>query len=111
MELADRARVLANKSMMNQKHACIVVHGNTIIAEGYNQTIDYFSHSYSLHAEVVAISKLKPFPKSYLRQCKMYVFRISNTNPNIFRMSKPCLNCQRAIIEMEIGKVYYSCDM
>lgn len=110
MDLDERARILANKSIMTQKHACIITHDGDIVAEGYNHWIEHFCHKFSLHAEVVALSKIKTMPKAWLKQCKMYVYRISKTDPHSFRMSKPCKDCQMAIREVGILRVYYTED-
>lgn len=110
MDIHERAKVLAKKSKMVQKHSAIVMHKGRIIAEGYNYPIQYFCHKYSLHAEVVALGSIKTMPKSFLKECTMFVFRISNSNPNEFRMSKPCKDCQQAILEAGIGKVFYTSD-
>jgi deoxycytidylate deaminase len=110
MELHERARVLANKSEMVHRHACIITHSGIIVSEGYNEWINHFSHKYSLHAEVVALSKVKHMPKWWLKQCRMYVYRLSNSDADKFRMSKPCRDCEKAILEASIGKVFYTCD-
>ena len=109
-EIDERARVLARKSEMCSKHACIITHDGSIVSEGYNQLIEHFHHKFSLHAEVVALSKVKHMSQRWLKECKMYVYRISNTEPDKFRLSKPCLDCERTILEAGIGKVYYTCD-
>ena len=110
MELEERARTLARKSCMCSKHSCIIMHYNQIVAEGYNHNCHQSHNKFSLHAEVSALSKIKHMPKSWLKECKMYVFRISNTNPNNFRMSKPCPDCEKTILQANIGKVFYTCD-
>lgn len=110
MELEERARVLARKSKMCSKHACIIMHDNQIVAEGYNQHFKHFEHKFSLHAEVAALSKVKHMPKWWLKECRMYVFRVSNTDPGKFRLSKPCPDCEKAILVANVGKVYYTCD-
>lgn len=110
MDIHDRARVLANKSNMSQKHSCLILRKGKIISEGYNYPMETFCHKYSLHAEVVALIGLKNMPKWWLKECTMFVFRISNTDPDSFRMSKPCADCQKAIILAGIGKVFYTCD-
>lgn len=110
MDIIERGRVLANKSIMQQKHSCIITHNGDIVSEGYNQWVNRWCHKWSLHAEVVALNKVKHMPKWWLKECKMYVFRLSNTDPTGFRMSRPCRDCTTAIERACIGKVYYTSD-
>ncbi len=55
MDIHDRARVLANKSKMAQKHSCLILRKGKIVSEGYNYPIESFCHKFSLHAEIVAV--------------------------------------------------------
>lgn len=110
MDIHDRAIVLANKSKMTQKHSCLILRKGKIVSEGYNYHIQSLCHKFSLHAEIVALAGIKNMPKWWLKECNMFVFRISNTEKNTFKMSKPCPDCQHAIIEAGIGKVFYTCD-
>lgn len=112
MDIHERARVVANKSFMQQRHACIIVRNGKIVSEGYNHWMSQHQlcDKWSLHAEVVALNKIKNKPKWWIQECCMYVYRLSNTDPNSFRMSHPCPGCQRVIRESHIRKVYYTCD-
>lgn len=99
------ASEIALKSNMSQKHGAIIVYKKEIIAIGYN----YYYNSYSIHAEVSAISKLKGIEKNKLINCELYVVRIgSKSLNNILKYSKPCSNCQKYILKNMIKKTYYS---
>lgn len=109
--LYNRAVMLAKKSDMEHRHACIIVKNNEIIAEGFNKKYNMFEHMYSIHAEVDAISKLVSRNKGYTSDCTMYVFRIGPDylgNPT--KLSKPCKNCTDAIRKAGIKRVYYSIE-
>lgn len=108
MEYIERARKVAAKSSMQFRLAALVVHNGTIVAEGYNKMIEYFSHQYSLHAEVSALSKLKHMSSATLSEYVMYVYRFSATGET--KLSKPCASCQKAIAEMRIQKIYFTID-
>ena len=106
--LYDRAIIVANKSRMNQRHACFIVHNGRVLSEGFNYLTEHFHHKYSIHAEVATLMKLKHLPKSVLKECHMFVFRVSRSNE--FRMSKPCADCEKAIKDANISRIYYTCD-
>lgn len=67
--------------------------GIMFYAYGINQyNIDYkFS---SIHAEIDAVSKLKPSEKC--KEVKMIVFRVNNGGTKLC-MAKPCCNCVKGI--------------
>ena len=105
----DHAAKIAAKSSMTHKHGAVIVHKNEIIASGYNYSLSYLSHFYSIHAEVAAISKLKKKSKEFLSECEMYVVRIASFNyKGVLKYSKPCENCKKAIAKSYIKKTYYS---
>ena len=110
--LYERALVLSQKCQMNQRHVTIITHNNKIIVEEVNYTADYLCHKFSIHSEVAAIASLmKKVPnrsKHYTKECSMYVFRVGRDSS--FRMSRPCKNCEQAICNASIGKVFYSTD-
>lgn len=108
MDIHERAIVLAKKSKMAHKHSCIILRKGKIVSEGYNYPIEHFCHKYSLHAEIVALTGIKNMPRRWVKECTMFVFRISNSEPNAFKLSKPCEDCQKAILSSGIAKVFYS---
>jgi deoxycytidylate deaminase len=121
---------LAQRSNLTHKHGCIIVKKNEIVSSGFNfklqnyhTTIPTFSAStfkaranescFSVHAEVSTIKKAK---KIDLRQCDMYVVRISNGSgmcdsknaTTALRYSHPCSTCSKYISAKGIRRVYYS---
>jgi deoxycytidylate deaminase len=99
------AAEVAMNSEMNHKHGAVLVHKKNIIAVGYN----YYLASFSIHAEVAAISQLKGRDKDVLSECELYVVRIGPQKyDNALKYSKPCLNCQNYITKKSIKKTYYS---
>ena len=96
---------IAMNSVMNHKHGAIIVHKKNIIAVGYN----YNLASFSIHAEVAAISQLKGRNKDILSECELYVVRIGSKKfDNPLKYSKPCINCQNYISKRCIKKTFYS---
>jgi deoxycytidylate deaminase len=109
----DHAIKMAQKSTMEHKHGAVIVLHNEIIATGFNHRVDFMCHKYSIHAEVDALLKVKGRTKAFLDEAEMYVVRIGSfqhTCPDFFsvRYSKPCADCQKAIVKYGIRKVYYS---
>lgn len=99
------AAKVALNSTMNHKHGAIIVWKKNIIASGWN----YIYGTYSIHAEVAAISKLKGKNKELLPECELYVVRIGPDKlNNPLKYSKPCFNCQHFICKNLIKKIYYS---
>lgn len=106
----EKARNVALKSTMSQKHGAVIVKNGKIIADGYNQRIPYFHHQHSIHAEIDALLKVSSMSKKELSLCDIYVVRIANVDYNIFRLSKPCKNCAKALFDKNIRNIYYSID-
>ena len=103
------ARDEAKKSPMSQKHGCVVIHKNKVVATGYNKQVEPFSLT-SIHAEVNALIKAKKvLNRSELKQAKLMVVRIgTNSMDNPLKYSKPCKVCQSFIDKLGIQLVYYS---
>lgn len=99
------AAEVAMNSVMNHKHGAIIVHKKNIIAMGFN----YLHSTFSIHAEIAAISQLKGKEKDILPECELYVVRIGPKKyDNALKYSKPCMNCQNYIAKKCIKKTYYS---
>lgn len=105
----DRALQLARKSTCHsQRHGCVIVRGDDIVAEGYNHTDVHLYHKFSIHAEVDALSKVKR-DRKYLSKCDLYVVRIGTDRMgNPLKYSKPCHDCSKAIQKSGIRNIYYS---
>ena len=99
----------AKKSPMSQKHGCVVIHKNKVVATGYNKQVEPFSLT-SIHAEVNALIKAKKIlNRSELKQAKLMVVRIgTNSMDNPLKYSKPCKVCQNFIEKLGVQLVYYS---
>lgn len=107
-----RAITLAQKSTChNQKHGCVIVRDNDIVAEGYNHTHLHMYHRFSVHAEVDALTRLAKLArnKRYMSACDMYVVRIGRDSMgHPLKFSRPCEECIKAIQKSGIRRVYYS---
>jgi deoxycytidylate deaminase len=101
----DVAAKIALKSPMGHKHGAILVYKGKIISTGHNY---YFLNS-SIHAEVAALSCIRGKQKHILSDCELYVVRIGpDKYNNPLKYSKPCCNCQNAILKHNIKKAFYS---
>ena len=95
----------AMKSPMGHKHGAIVVYKGKIIGIGHN----YYMANFSIHAEVAALSCIKGKQRHLLPGCELYVVRIGPDKfNNPLKYSKPCCNCQNAIVKHNIKKAFYS---
>lgn len=110
LEFLIQAKREANKSNLTQKHGCVIVYNNKIIAKGYN-SICNFDKMKSIHAEIDALNYLnrifKLKDKKLRKKCNLYVVRIKKCDDTL-KMSKPCNNCASKIVKSNIGTVYYS---
>jgi len=112
----DVAHNLALKSSMTQKHGCVIVYNDEIIAQGMNRQYDCMKEVDSIHAEVNAINQLRKImqkskDKNFIQKCKLYVVRIGTPNMDYpLKNSKPCSHCTKVIERVGIPEVYYSTD-
>lgn len=108
-EYVTTAAAEAKKSSMSQKHGCVVIHKNKIVATGHNYQVEPFSLR-SVHAEVNALIKAKKIlNRSELKHAKLMVVRIgTDLMGNHLKYSKPCKVCQSFIDKLGIQLVYYS---
>lgn len=108
--LLERAMFMAKKSECTHKHGAVISKHGEIVAEGYNHVTSYMSHSFTIHAEVDAIQKIKCRGKKYMEDCVLIVLRIgaNKSTQGEFRMSKPCPSCSAEIQKCGLRKVFYS---
>jgi deoxycytidylate deaminase len=107
--LYNRACLNARKSGMNHRHGAIIVRHGEIVAEGYNYEVADYKTTFSVHAEMDALSKVKHLGKSFLAECDMMVVRIGPaTLEHTSKLSMPCPNCRPKIEKLGIRKVYYT---
>lgn len=77
------------------KHATLVFKGGALFATGYNHD--------ERHSEVVALGKLWP---GDARGATVVNVRIKKSGK--VGMSKPCLACQKILLDRGVGKCYYT---
>lgn len=100
----NEARNLAKKSVMVKQHGCVLVHNNQIVGKGYNKPAPELKIQRSIHAEVAAICDAKRNMTS-LKQCSLYVVRVSNGE---LARSLPCKHCEKFINKHNIPIVFFS---
>jgi len=104
----EEAYSQALKSDMNFNHGAILIYRGKIIGRGYNT----YKHSNpnckdSLHAEISAIkSALNKIHAKELKKCELVIIRVNKTGECLNSM--PCSNCQRAIRDYNIKRVFHS---
>lgn len=109
----DAAVHQASKSTMQHRHGAIIVNrSGDILGQGYNQMMTFYSHQYSMHAEVAALQNLKKRNKKLWsnEDLTMIVVRLGGKDGSYTKFSKPCDNCQKEIEKMGIKRVFYSSD-
>ena len=128
-ELLEFGKEYALNSELKFKHAAFIVKGEhnnrRIIAKGHNRYImDLLNHNHSIHAEVAALEdfmdnhigkrhahkKRIAAAKSLMRKSTYYMFVIRLGNKNFSRTgySKPCLKCQKELLDWNIREIYYT---
>lgn len=109
----DKALEISKMSDENFKHGAIIKKSGRTLAVGINYRTnnpDYLEKDVakrhaSVHAEVAAMNAVR---KVDLNGAVLYVARsLKNGEP---AMSKPCENCQEAMRERGIKKVFYTID-
>jgi deoxycytidylate deaminase len=105
----DCAAKIAQKSVMEHKHGSVIVMDNNIIGTGFNYLYEHMCHKKSIHAEVDALLNVKGRRRNMLGDAEMYVVRIGKKSMDCpLKYSRPCNDCQKAIMKYGIRKVYYS---
>lgn len=110
-DLLGRAAELASFSTETYRHGAIIVKGSKTLAVGINRNVNNPNQvsnpktEASIHAEVAALNACR---RANLEGAVIYVARILKDGSPA--MSKPCENCQKALREAGIKKVFYTVD-
>jgi len=108
--LKKAAASAIRSNVKSHRHGCVIVKDGEIISEGFNHHTNHFEHTFTIHAEVDALTKVKRL-KNILSDCELYVVRIgTDLMGNPLKYSRPCVNCTKAILKAGIKKVYFSTD-
>lgn len=102
---------VAQGSTYRWKHGAVVVRGGRVIGFAPNKfrnSPNVDSDNVTDHAEAAIIRELL---KNYtdLRGGVIYIARISNAGE--VRMSRPCVNCMKLIVEAGIKEIVYTNDV
>lgn len=95
------------KSTYRHQMGAVIFDGNKVISRGYNKTKTHpwlakHNEWATTHAECDAIIK----SRVDLRGCSIFVAR--NTAGGKIALAKPCVNCQRILVQVGITEVYYT---
>ena len=105
---------------------CVVVYKKSVIGVGYNTTkenpmqavynkyrpfnngdsVDPYQFKNTIHAEMMAISRLRKRSDIDFSKCRVVVFR--KTRNGEIALAKPCPACEKAMRDLGIKKVYYT---
>jgi len=110
-----RACLAMSKSTHGIPTGCVIVSGNYVVSEGFNQEkshtiqhrndrrVSYYAPYAKIHAEVNALIKSKHFD---LTDCEIFLFR--QDKHGMIANSRPCISCMPALIDAGIKHVYYT---
>jgi deoxycytidylate deaminase len=110
--------------IFRSRHISAIVYHNNLISIGINEkkTSPFQKrfcggnqHALYLHAETSSITKaLRVIEENDLKNSSLYVARIKysggENSPFMWGLSKPCVGCQKAIIQYQIKRVVYTGD-
>lgn len=106
----DIAVRMAESSEVSFKHGAVIVRSGSVLAMGVNKwkaaekpdvpTYEY-NENISIHAEIDALSRCSD-PDG----ATIFIARVNKRGEE--RMSRPCMNCEKAIIKAGIKKVVYT---
>lgn len=102
-----------------QKLGCVIIYKNKVISVGYNTTkenpiqkkynisrgFDVHSAKNSLHAEMMALNKIKDMDINY-EKATICVYREFKNGK--LALAKPCFACMNAIKDFGIKDIYYT---
>jgi len=109
--MLDKAIRLAELSDCKMRHGAVVIKGGRVLGVGINvmkndpNIVPDPKTQSSVHAECAAI---RACGNTDLRGATLYVARIGKDGKPA--MSKPCINCQKALRDRGIKKVFYTVD-
>jgi len=108
-KFVEMATISANKSTMEHRHGCVIVYKNKVVVTAHNYRVYFYSHGYSIHAEIEAIRRLKKL-KINPKECIMIIVRLSYDlkAESDLKYSMPCKQCQPEIEKAGFKRVYYS---
>lgn len=109
--LYTAAMAQANKSTMLHRHGAVIVGKNgEILGQGFNHYTSFYSHQFSMHAEIAAIQNMKKKKRGFIQpeDLTMIVVRVAGKEGSYTMLSKPCCNCKREIQKIGIKRVFYS---
>ena len=99
LEFMGRALDLAREALRQDEFpvGCVLVHGNTIIADGRRRGTRRKTPSELEHAEIIALGKLESLPSVAPRN-----------EITLYCTLEPCLMCYGAILLCGIGRLIYA---
>lgn len=106
----DVAVRMAESSEVSFKHGAVIVRGGSVLSVGVNKwknplkpevPVVEYNPNVSIHAEVDALSRC-----SDPRGATIYIARVNKKGEE--RMSRPCINCEEALVEAGVKKVIYT---
>jgi len=102
----SRAAHAGECSSLPHQHGSVIVERDTgrIISSGFNHIYIFNDRVWTIHSEVHALRQVRKGTK--LKNCVMY--NVSIGNSGVLRISKPCVNCNKALTKAGIEAVYFT---
>lgn len=107
----DFAVRMAESSDVTTRHGAVLVRGGSVLSVGVNKWKNFYppvgistskyNPNISIHAEVDALSRC-----SDARGATIYIARVNKQGDE--RMSRPCVDCEKILIEAGVKKVIYT---
>lgn len=104
-DILEYGKKIASRSGLTEKHSALIIHRGIVVADGINYGGTYNSGWYAVHAEVAALNKVKHRGSRFLSECSILCVRVGCKDT---KMSRPCINCESAINEMGIRRIYFT---
>jgi tRNA(Arg) A34 adenosine deaminase TadA len=109
--LIRRAVRVAQNSTYRWQHGAVVAKGNKVLGSAPNKFRNFpfvDEKNVSDHAERATLRELLKV-RDDLRGCTIYIARINNRGNTM--MSRPCINCMKAIIDAGIKEIVYTNEL
>lgn len=106
----EAVHIAQKSNHVHNWHGCVIVNKDdgSIVSAGYNHNLQKpLKTTYSIHAEMHALSKFGPSLQTKYPNCFMVVVRVGRMGD--IKFSMPCATCRRLIEQRPcIRRVYYS---
>lgn len=105
--ILNKLKNTCNKSNCSYKHSSAIIHKNKVLSIGYN----YHFNDISIHAEIHASKNyMKMYNCNNLKGVDIIVIRNNGEVNGDIKMSKPCIQCYKFLLNKGVRKIHYSTE-